>query len=150
MKELDCDTTQVVQWIEELRQPCRLRQVVIWIGGEQEAANRWAEKHGVTVAVLPAHSTDLEAWRVNPAHNVSVVFVENKMAIGTLQAIDQRDKAEFHRRLFRLGEAATEMKHGHASRWGRVIQRGLQVEPEPPPAMPPVPMRSDRPASNRL
>ena len=132
MKELDPETTEILQWIENIAKPCRLHHVVVWIGGCEVEAAQWATRNEVRVAVIPADSSDLSAWNIDPQFRCSVVFLEQKMAIGGLGNIGTRGEADFRQRVKELGASALEMKHGHARMWGRVVGRGLTVEPEQP------------------
>ena len=125
MKELDPDTIRIVKWIDDLKDNCRVGQVVIWIGGDQAKANIWSSVHGIEVAVLPPDSADLVNWQIDPQLDQTVVFVEQRMAIGSMIEIDPADEEAFLYRIRDLGEKATAMKHGHARMWGRSVARAL-------------------------
>ena len=127
MKELDPETARLLQRVQDISGPCRLTHVVVWIGGDTSEALRWSKEHGMDVAVVPGHSSDLRAWNVDPQYGCSVIIIENNKAIGGLADIGSTDEVEFRRRVFDLGESALQMKHGHARMWGNNVQRRLKV-----------------------
>ena len=114
--------------MDNIRQDCRLKHVVVWVGGDQKEAERFSMLNDLPVAVVPADSSDLAAWNIDPRHGCSVVFVENKMAIGGLADVGGQTEIDFRLRLLALGEEALKMKHGHARMWGRVVTRKLAIE----------------------
>ena len=125
MKELDPETTRALRWIENIRKDCRLRHVVVWIGGNVERAARWESESGIRVAVIPADSIDVKVWKVDPKSLCSVIFVENHMAIGGLADVGVGSEADFRLRVKALADRAIDMKHGDARMWGRRVARNL-------------------------
>ena len=86
VKELDAETTRLARKLannqEKLREQFRsLTLVIVWVGGDKDIMDAWAQKHGLLdllIGVAPAGDETLEPWRLDPdAHNTTVILIRS-------------------------------------------------------------------------